>query len=63
MSIDWSNPVEELDKDKVIIKTLSVEETKAVNDRINEKIQKADRVSRRNESIAAENASKAFVTF
>lgn len=63
MSIDWSNPVKELDKDKVIIKTLSVAETKAVNDRINEKILQADRVSRRDESKAAENASKAFVTF
>lgn len=63
MSIDWSNPVKELDKDKVIIKTLTSTETKEVNNRINEKIQKADRVSRRNESKAAENASKAFVTF
>lgn len=63
MSIDWSNPVKELDKNKVVIKTLTSTETKEVNERINEKIQKADRVSRRNESKAAENASKAFVTF
>jgi hypothetical protein len=63
MSIEWSNPVKELDKDKVIIRTLSSEETRAVNDRINEKIQKADRISRRNESKAAESASRSFVTF
>ncbi|NLV66429.1 MAG: hypothetical protein GXY14_02020 [Spirochaetes bacterium] len=53
----------ELDENKDIIKTFSSAETKEVNDRINEKIQKADRVSRRNESKAAENASKTFVTF
>lgn len=63
MSIDWLDPVGEMEKDKVIIQRFSSAETKAINDRINKKIQRADRVSRRNESIAVENASKAFVTF
>lgn len=63
MCIDWSNPVKELDENKVVIKTFTSAETKEVNDRISEKIQMADRISRKNESKAAENASKAFVTF
>jgi uncharacterized membrane protein YfhO len=63
MSIDWSNPVKELDKDKVVLKSLSSAQTRKVNERIQQKIDKADRRSRRNESKAAENASKAFVTF
>jgi len=63
MCIDWANPVKELDENKVVIKTFTSAETKEVNDRINEKIQMADRISRKNESKAAENTSKAFVTF
>jgi uncharacterized membrane protein YfhO len=63
MSIDWSNPVKELDKDKVVLKSLSSVQTRKVNERIQQKIEKADRISRRNESKAVENASRAFVTF
>lgn len=63
MSIDWSNPVKELDKDKVVLKSLSSAQTRKVNERIQQKIEKADRISRRNESKAVENASRAFVTF
>lgn len=63
MSVEWLDPVGELDKEDDIIKKFSSAETRAINNRIAVKIEKADRISRRNESIAVENASKAFLTF
>jgi len=63
MSIEWIDPVKELDENKVIIRTLSPSETKEVNNRINEKIQQADRVSRLNEIRAVENSKYFCITF
>lgn len=58
----WSNPIEELNKNDVTI-TLTSDETKAINDRIDGKIQRAEYILRKNENKATEHASKAFITF
>ena len=59
----WNDPVEKQKENQKILKTFSVEESRAIDERINKSIADADRISRRNEANAMENASRAFLTF
>ncbi len=57
------DPVKEMRSSATVIRTFSVEETISINSRIDNAVAEADRSSKRDEAIAIEKASRAFLTF
>lgn len=59
----WHDPVADGMKDAKIIKKFTKEETKEIEDRINESILEGDRIAKRNAGKAINAAKKAYITF
>lgn len=61
--MEWKDPVKEIEKNKIITKAFTQEETREINERINNKIERANYTSRKNRTKAIIAADKACITF
>ena len=61
--MEWEDPIKEIDSNKIVIKTFTREQTREINQRINNKIDRANYISRKNSIKARIAADKAYITF
>ena len=61
--MEWKDPIQEIEKNKIITKAFTQEETREINERINNKIERANYTSRKNRTKAIIAADKACITF